>query len=176
MYQFTKRSNRVLRRNSIPVVEEIELIDTENRLVGQVVALEGLVGHERTTNRGRGGGRTRGRGHGRGRGRIPQRAATQAPPANPTRSRGRPTRRASSVKVHRERSMSRLESTASAPPEQQAFVTREAFDDKLGRIESALKTLLAKQDSEHQSKSGGEHSSPPETMVDGQSQETLIER
>ena len=45
--------------------------------------------------------------------------------------------------MHRERSMSRLESTASAPLEQQAFVTREVLDDKLGRIDSA------KQDSEH---------------------------
>ena len=64
--------------------------------------------------------------------------------------------------------MSRLESTASAPPEQQAFFTREVIDDKLGRTESALKTLMAKQDFKHRSKSGGEQSSPPETMVGGQ--------
>ena len=138
------------------MVEEIELIDTENGLVGLVVTPEGPVGRERMTNRGRGGGRTRGRGRGRGRGRIPQRAATQAPPANPTRSRDRPARRARSVEVHREHYISRLESTTSSPPEKQDFVTREAFDDKLGRIESDLKTLMAKQDSEHKSKSGGE--------------------
>ena len=64
-------SDRVLRNNSAPVVEEIELIDTENGLVGQVIAPEGPVERERTANRGRGGGRTRGRGRGRGRGRIP---------------------------------------------------------------------------------------------------------
>ena len=79
------------------MVEEIELIDTDNGLVGHVVGPEGPVEHERTANRGRGGGRTRGRGRGRGRGRIPQRAATQAPPTNPIRMRGRPTRRARSV-------------------------------------------------------------------------------
>ena len=101
-------SGRVLRSNSAPMVEEIELIDTVNGLVGQVIAPKGPVECERTANRGRGGGRTRGRGRGRGRGRTPQRAATQAPPVNPARSRGRPTRRARSVEVHRERSMSRL--------------------------------------------------------------------
>ena len=69
-----------------------------------------------------------------------------------------------------------VESTASAPPEQQVFVTREVLDDKLGRIESALKTLLAKQDSEPKSKSVGEQSSPHETVVGGQSQATLVER
>ena len=149
-------SERVLRSNSTPFAEKIELIDTENGLVGHVVEPEVLVGQERQANRGRSVVRTRGRGRGRGRGRFPQRAATQAPPKNPIRRRGRTARRARSVEVHRERSMSRLESTASAPPKQQVFVTREAFDDKLGRIESAFKTLMSKQDSEHKSKSGGE--------------------
>ena len=69
-------SNRILRSNSRPVAEEIELIETEKGLVGHVVAPEGLVGQEQPANRGRGGGRTRGRGRGRGRGRIPQRVAT----------------------------------------------------------------------------------------------------
>jgi hypothetical protein len=72
--------------------------------------------------------------------------------------------------------VSRLESTASAPPEQQAFVTREVLDDKLGRIEAALKTLMGKQDAEHRNKRVGEQSSPPETVVGGQSQETPLER
>ena len=58
--------------------------------------------------------------------------------------------------------MSRLESTASAPPEQQAFVTREVLDDKLGRIEAALKTLMGKRN-----KRVGEQSSPPEIVVGG---------
>ena len=169
-------SDRVLRSHSTPVLEEIELVDTENGLVGHVVAPEGQEGQERPANRGGSGGRTRGRSRGRGRGRIPRRAATQAPSANPTRTRGRLARRARSVEVHRERSVSRLESTASAPPEQQAFVTREVLDDKLGTIEAALKTLMEKQDAEPRNKSGGEQSGPPETIVGGQSQETPIER
>ena len=40
-------SDRVLRSNSTPVVEEIELSDTDNGLVGHVVAPEGPVGRER---------------------------------------------------------------------------------------------------------------------------------
>ena len=37
-------TDRVLRSNSTPVMEEIELIDTKNGLVGLVVELEALVG------------------------------------------------------------------------------------------------------------------------------------
>ena len=86
-----------MRSNSTPVAEEIELIDIENGLVGHVVEPEVLVGQERQANRGRGIRRTRGRGRGRGRGRVSQRAATQAPPENPRRARGRTARRARSV-------------------------------------------------------------------------------
>ena len=51
-----------------------------------------------------------------------------------------------------ERLVSQYGSSTSAPLEYQAFVTKETFEDKLGRIESALQTLLAKQDSASGSK------------------------
>ena len=119
--QFTKMSNRVSRSNSTPADEEVELIETENRLVRHVIAPEVLVGQEQPSNRGRGGCTTHGRGRGRGRGRISQRAEIQAPPENPRRTRVRTARRERSVEVHGGRPVSRHKSSGSAQVEGQGL-------------------------------------------------------
>ena len=162
-------SERVLRSHSTPVAEEIELIDTENGLVGHVVEPGVLVGQGRQANRGRSVGRARGRGRGRGRGRVSPSAATQTPLENPRRARGRTGRRAKSVERQEERSVSRHDSSGSAHVEGQGFVTQEAFNDKMGKIETALNNLLEMQEkSMARSKSGTELTGPIPTVVGGQ--------
>ena len=70
--------------------------------------------------------------------------------------------------------MSQHESSASAQAKNQAFVTKEVFNSEMGKIQTALQTLLAKHEGlASRSKDGTEMTSPPVTMVGGHSQSTL---
>ena len=89
------------------------------------------------------------------------------------RVREPPKRRTRSVEHLVEQFGSRLDSSASVHTEGQSFVTKEAFDDKLGKIEKTLQKLLEKQDkSAPEGKSSSERSSPPETIEGGHSKST----
>ena len=64
-----------------------------------------------------------------------------------------------------ERTVSRLESSVSARAENQGFVAKETFDDKMGKIKKALQTLLDKQKKATPGgKDGSKMSSPLETI------------
>ena len=63
--------------------------------------------------------------------------------------------------MHGEHLVSRHESSESAQVEGQGFVTQEVFDDKMGKLETALKDLLEMQEkSMARSKSGTELTGP----------------
>ncbi|KAJ9535560.1 hypothetical protein OSB04_un001305 [Centaurea solstitialis] len=116
-------------------------------------------------------GRTGSQGRGRGRGRA-SRAATEGGVRNQSRARG--GRRAQSERPPVIPEPSQQESSASQPT---AFVTKEAFQTEMGKIQDALQTLLNQQE---KSKSDGgreesEMNSPPATVIGGGSQMTPLE-
>ncbi|KAJ9556932.1 hypothetical protein OSB04_011546 [Centaurea solstitialis] len=109
-----------------------------------------------------------GRGKGRGKGR-PRKAATVVNEGARRQTRG--NRRVQSEEPHIEPKLSHQESSASQTA---AFVTHEAFQAEMGKIQDALQTLLNQQE-KSKSDGGREDSgmtSPPVTMVGGGSQLT----
>ncbi|KAJ9536005.1 hypothetical protein OSB04_un000833 [Centaurea solstitialis] len=117
-----------------------------------------------TAVRGKASGRVKGRGKGRA-----SRAATVADVGTRRQTRG--NRRVQSEGPRVELEPSHQESSASQPT---AFVTREAFRTKMGKIQEALQTLLNQQE-KSKSDGGREDSgmtSPPATVVGAGSQQT----
>ncbi|KAJ9556477.1 hypothetical protein OSB04_011091 [Centaurea solstitialis] len=113
-------------------------------------------------------GKAGGRGKGRGRGGA-RRAATVANDGARRQTRG--NRRIQSEGPRVEPEHSHQESSASQPA---AFVTHEAFQTEMDKIQDALQTLLNQQE---KSKSGGGRedsgmTSPPATVIGGGSQQT----
>ncbi|KAJ9544625.1 hypothetical protein OSB04_024332 [Centaurea solstitialis] len=111
-----------------------------------------------------------GRGKGRGKGR-PRKAATVVDEGPRRQNRG--NRRVQSEGPHIEPEPSHQESSASQP---EAFVTHEAFQTEMGKIQDALQTLLNQQE-KSKSDGGREDSgmtSPPATVVGGGSQQTPL--
>ncbi|KAJ9546504.1 hypothetical protein OSB04_019047 [Centaurea solstitialis] len=117
-----------------------------------------------TAVRGRAGGRGKGRGKGGAR-----KAATVVNEGTRRQTRG--NRRAQSERPPVAPEPSHQESSASQPA---AFVTHEAFQTEMGKIQDALQTLLNQQE-KSKSDGGREDSgmtSPPATVVGGGSQQT----
>ncbi|KAJ9560990.1 hypothetical protein OSB04_006150 [Centaurea solstitialis] len=117
-----------------------------------------------TAVRGRAGGRGKGRGKGGAR-----KAATVVNEGTRRQTRG--NRRAQSERPPVAPEPSHQESSASQPA---AFVTHEAFQTEMGKIQDALQTLLNQQE-KSKSEGGREDSgmtSPPATVVGGGSQQT----
>ncbi|KAJ9553825.1 hypothetical protein OSB04_017870 [Centaurea solstitialis] len=107
------------------------------------------------------------RGKGRGRGRPRKAATTVEGTRRPTRG----NRRAQSERPPVEPEPSHQESSASQPA---AFVTHEAFQTEMGKIQDALQTLLNQQE-KSRSDGGREDSgmtSPPATVIGGGSRQT----
>ncbi|KAJ9547266.1 hypothetical protein OSB04_019809 [Centaurea solstitialis] len=113
-------------------------------------------------------GRASGRGKGRGKGGA-RKAATVVNEGTRRQTRG--NRRAQSERPPVAPEPSHQESSASQPA---AFVTHEAFQTEMGKIQDALQTLLNQQE-KSKSDGGREDSgmtSPPATVVGGGSQQT----
>ncbi|KAJ9568510.1 hypothetical protein OSB04_004476 [Centaurea solstitialis] len=105
------------------------------------VPVEVIEPQRRTAGRPQAAGRGRGtgRGRGRGRGRAIQQVVTLEPE---NRQRVPIVRQAKSVADAVEKSEASMKSSTSVQVICQGFVTKEAFDDKMERIEKALQTLL----------------------------------
>ncbi|KAJ9548051.1 hypothetical protein OSB04_020594 [Centaurea solstitialis] len=98
-------------------------------------------------------GRTGSRGRGRGCGKAPRKTAEPARTKTRGRPKGQTSRRVEVEEEPIEIEASQHESTASAPLNTAAFVTKEAFDAKMDELQQALKALL-----ENQQKSNSEGS------------------
>ncbi|KAJ9546488.1 hypothetical protein OSB04_019031 [Centaurea solstitialis] len=138
-------AGRVLRSRSIPAAEEVAIVGApagnEADLVKEVVVPRKKA--------------------------APKRNAAPRPPAVRGRGPGRGRGRGRSVAIPAARSETRVEGLASVQVEGQGFVTKEAFDDKMGRIKKALQTLLVEQKKATRgSKSGSAMSIPDETVGD----------
>ncbi|KAJ9551909.1 hypothetical protein OSB04_015954 [Centaurea solstitialis] len=112
-------------------------------------------------------GRAGGRGKGRGRGGARKAATVVEGTRRPTRG----NRRAQSERPPVEPEPSHQESSASQPA---TFVTHEAFQTEMGKIQDALQTLLNQQE---KSRSDGDRedsgmTSPPATVIGGGSRQT----
>ncbi|KAJ9566079.1 hypothetical protein OSB04_002045 [Centaurea solstitialis] len=95
---------------------------------------------------------------------VPQK---KAQPKTPVARKGK------NMAIPAEQSEARVDSSTSIQVEGQGFVTKESFDDKMGRIEKALQTFLVEQKKETRgSKSGLERSKLDEAIGDDQSYST----
>ncbi|KAJ9551511.1 hypothetical protein OSB04_015556 [Centaurea solstitialis] len=121
-------------------------------------------------------GRSGSRGRGRGRGNAPRKTTEPARTKTRGRPKGQTSRRVEVEEEPIEVEASQHESTASAPLNTAAFVTKEAFDTKMDELQQALKALLENQQKSNSEGSGKktktEGSNVPTTEVDGHSCET----
>ena len=164
----SKRSLRSRTRRSVEWTPSSESLAEQNMTAvrelvtaKEAVAPKKLVTHRQPIERGRG----RGRGRDRGRGRTPDRVATlelNPRPKTPT------ARKAKSVQMTVDRQLSHQGSSSGVHPKNQGFVTKKAFNDKLGKIEKALQTLLNRQGSEKfssEEQKSTETVSPPQAVM-----------
>ncbi|KAJ9548812.1 hypothetical protein OSB04_021355 [Centaurea solstitialis] len=123
-------------------------------------------------------GRTGSRGRGRGRGNASRKTTEPARTKTRGRPKGQTSRRVEVEEEPIEVEASQHESTASAPLNTAAFVTKEAFDTKMDELQLALKALLENQQKSNSEGSGKktitEGSNVPTTEVVGHSCETPV--